>query len=317
VVVQAAGTNGTPYFDRTARTWVLSRYADVLAALREPRLCLTGHSEPQPERSLFKELAEACMPHMKLLAERMLRDIPPDRPVDLVGEFAEPWCLELALLVCGADSGQKHRLFDLARAISAAAAEPRDQEIGERARDAQAQMGRFLQPAVVPIPVPTFVALSQTLPCLLANSWLALFEHPAEMARLRSGQTPLPNAIEELLRYAKIPLKVSRRATADVELGGAKLVEGDVVRLMVAQANRDGAHFPDPDRLDFSRCAGGQLSLGAGAHSCAGGPLIRIAAATATSAFLQYFGTARVAGPIEWRGGSGFRSPARLLISHQ
>jgi len=312
VVVQAASTNGAPYFDRTARTWVLSRYADVLAALREPGLCLTGHAEPQPERSQFKELAEACMPQMKPLAERMLHDIPPDRPVDLVGEFAEPWCLELAVLLCGVDRGQKHRLFDLARAISAAAAEPRDQAIGELARDAQAQM----QPAVFPMPVPTFVALSQTLPCLLANAWLALFEHPAETARLRSGKTPVPNAIEELLRYAKIPLKVSRRATADVELGGAKLAEGEFVRLMIALANRDGAHFPDPDRLDFSRDAGGQLSLGAGAHSCVGGPLIRMAAAMATGAFLQHFGAAQVAGPIEWRGGSGFRSPARLLISN-
>jgi cytochrome P450 len=246
----------------------------------------------------------------------MLRDIPRDRPVDLVGEFAEPWCLELAVLFCGVDSRQKHRLFDLARSISAAAAEPRDQEIGERAKDAQAQMGRLLQPAVSPMPVPTFVALSQTLPCLLANAWLALFEHPAEMMKLRSGQTPVPNAIEELLRFAKIPLKVSRRATADVELGGAKLAKGDVVRLMIALANRDGAHFPNPDRLDFSRCAGSQLSLGAGAHSCVGGPLIRMAAATATNAFLQYFGTAQVAGPIEWRGGSGFRSPARLFISN-
>lgn len=316
MVVQSASTNGAPYYDRTARTWVLSRYADVLAALREPRLCLTGHAEAQPERSQFKELAVACMPRMKPLAERMLRDLPLDRPVDLVGEFAEPWCLELAVLVCGVDSGQKHRLFDLARAISAAAAEPRDQAMGERARDAQAQMGRFLQPAIVPMPVPTFVALSQTLPCLLANAWLALFEHPGEMARLRSGQTPVPNAIEELLRYAKIPRKVSRRVTADVELGGAKLVEGDVVRLMIALANRDGAHFPDPDRLDFSRNAGGQLSLGAGAHSCVGGPLIRMAAAMATSAFLQHFGAAQLAGPVEWRGGAGFRSPARLFISN-
>jgi hypothetical protein len=33
-----------------------------------------------------------------------------------------------------------------------------------------------------------------------------------------------------------------------------------------------------------------------------------MAAATATSAFVQYFGAAQVAGPIEWRGGSGFRS---------
>jgi hypothetical protein len=253
---------------------------------------------------------------MKPLAERMLRDIPTDRPVDVVAEFAEPWCLELAMLFCGADSAQKYGLLDLARAISAAAAEPRDQAMGERAKAAQAQMDRLLQPAVCPMPVPTFVALSRTLPCLLANAWLALFEHPAEMARLRSGQTQVPNAIEELLRYAKIPLKISRRATADVELGGARIAGGDLVRLMMALANRDGKHFPNPDRLDFSRYAGGQLSLGVGLHSCVGGPLIRMAAGVATSAFVQYFGAAQVANPIEWRGGAGFRSPAQLFISN-
>jgi cytochrome P450 len=314
VVTQAASTNEPPYFDHTAGAWVLSRYADVLAALREPGLCPTGPAEPQPERPLVKELTEACLPQMKTLAEQMFRVIPTDRPLDLIGEFAEPWCLELAILVCGADSANRQRLFDLARTVSAAAAEPRDDGMRERAAAAQAQMDRLLQPAVLPMTVPTFVALSQTLPCLLANAWLALFDHPAEMARLRAEQTPVPNAIEELLRYAKIPVQISRRATTDVELGGRRIAEGDLVRLMIVRANRDGAHFANPDCLDFSRNAGGQLSLGAGAHSCVGGPLIRMAAALATSAFLQYFGAAQIARPIEWRGGSGFRSPAQLFI---
>ena len=225
---------------------MLTRYAEVLAALREPRLSPTGPAEPQPERPLFKQLAEACMPQMQALAEQMLREIPTGRPVDLVGEFAEPWCLELAVLVCRADSAKKPRLFDVARAISAAAAEPRDAALRERAAAAQAQLDLLLQPAGFPGTVPAFVGLSQTLPCLLANAWLALFDHPAEMTRLRAGQTPVPNAIEELLRFAEIPIRISRRATAVVEVGGVRIAGGDyLVRLMIAQANRDERAVPD------------------------------------------------------------------------
>jgi cytochrome P450 len=149
----------------------------------------------------------------------------------------------------------------------------------------------------------------------LANAWLALFRHPSELARLRAEPVLMPRAIEELLRYAGLARTLFRLATEDVDLGGIRIAEGQRVRLMLASANRDPAQFPDPDRVDFTRRPTGQLALGAGPHSCVGAFLIRMAATVATDAFVRNFVEADMNGPIEWRGGSGFQSPASLYAS--
>ena len=61
------------------------------------------------------------------------------------------------------------------------------------------------------------------------------------------------------------------RARTGVDLGGVRIPEGDRVLLMLAAANRDPAQFPDPDRLDLTRRATGQVALGMGRNSCVGG----------------------------------------------
>ena len=94
----------------------------------------------------------------------------------------------------------------------------------------------------------------------------------------------MPGAIEELLRYAGIVRRVFRRATADIDLGGVRIAEGELAVLMLASANRDPEQFPDPDRLLLARPAAGHVSLGTGRNSCVGALLIRLAASVATGA---------------------------------
>ncbi len=61
-----------------------------------------------------------------------------------------------------------------------------------------------------------------------------------------------------------------RRATADVELGGVTIAEGELAALMLASANRDPEQFPDPDRLDLARPVTSHVALGTGRNSCVG-----------------------------------------------
>lgn len=319
-----------PRYDRELGTWVLSRYADVIAALREPRLrprntersdSLEAPDETEQLR-VRKEASEAFSAsrvseweaRIHPLAQSLAGRLATQSQVDLVSEFAQPWSLEVAAIVTEISASHRERLADLAREVSAATADPRNTALQTAAAPASAELEKSFQGGI-PMAGPAFVALSQTLPSLLANAWLALLRHPSEFARLRDEPGLLPKAIEELLRYAGLARKVSRLAVADLELGAIRITKGERVILMLASANRDPAQFSDPDRVDFTRQFFGHLALGAGLHSCVGGLLIRMAARVATAAFVHNFGSAEMCAPVEWRGGSGFRSAASLLVT--
>jgi cytochrome P450 len=124
----------------------------------------------------------------------------------------------------------------------------------------------------------------------------------------------MPEAIEELLRYAGLARRVPRSARAPLNLGGAQIAAGQKVKLELNSANRDPEQFAEPNRLDLSRRGVRHLALGAGPQACPGAPLIRMAAKVATSAFVEKFHSAIVCEPIEWRGGASFRAPARAPI---
>jgi cytochrome P450 len=84
--------------------------------------------------------------------------------------------------------------------------------------------------------------------------------------------------------------------------------------LRVFAANRDPERFSDPGRFDVMRRGTGQLALGAGSHACVGARLIRMAAVTITRPLLERFAWASLVEPVEWKGGSGFRTPASLPV---
>ncbi|WP_369131006.1 cytochrome P450 [Modestobacter roseus] len=108
------------------------------------------------------------------------------------------------------------------------------------------------------------------------NGLLALLEHPAELQRLRDDPALLPTAIEELMRFDS-PLQLfERTATADVEIGGVTVAQGQKIAALLGSANRDPRVFTDPDNLDVGRTDNPHISFGAGVHFCIGAPLARV-----------------------------------------
>jgi cytochrome P450 len=320
---------GPPYFDSARNTWVLSRYVDVWAALRHPHLWpVNGKREIQPETrdevGRLKQRAEMLealqqldrwRPTLQALTHNALRRLPVDRAVDLLAEFTLPWGLDLALLVTCADPASRGRLSELGVRVFAATGEDLDAAVRADAAAATAELERIFTSGPIPMGEPAFVALSQTLPRLLANAWLALIRHPGEYSHLREHPELMPGAVEELLRYAGIVRRVFRRSTAPVELGGTHIAEGELAVLMLASANRDPEQFPDPDRLILSRPASGHFALGTGRNSCVGAMLIRMAAAVATGALVNRFAEAHFERVGEWRLGSGFCFPASVYVT--
>ena len=60
--------------------------------------------------------------------------------------------------------------------------------------------------------------------------------------------------------------------------------------------NRDGAAFPDPDRLDIERGARNYLSFGRGVHHCIGAPLARLETRVFLETLAERFSSVRLLG---------------------
>ena len=303
-----------PHFDTERKEWLLTRYADVTAALREPGLWPAGAEKNSnkkiPDRAAQERLRTATQEAfssqrlaewqtlLEATARALIESLPAEGPVEIVSAFIQPWCLAAAGTISGAEIGDLDRLLTFSREVSDSAAEPQDEVLQARASAANAELNRYFSAATVPMAGAAFVALSRTLACLLANGWLALMEER------EVGRKPAPGIVEEMLRLAGIPAVLYRFALKDVAIGSRRIQAGERVALVVAAANRDPERGP------------AQLSLGFGGHSCAGAVLIRMAAVVATSAFLKRFRDARLCGEISWRGGVGFRWADAITLMH-
>jgi cytochrome P450 len=302
----------------------------VLTAFRTPDLVPTGPNSKETSKApdegarlkMRAETSEALSAQqlrewrkqLKPFVHAHVRTLPINRPVDLVAEFARPLCLRLAMIVTGVSSDDAEHLRRLAQPVSDAAAEPYDPVMRLRAAEANPLLREHFHAGPEPLRDSGFIALAHTMPCLLASSWFALLQHPREWHRLHLQTGLMAQAVEELLRYAGITRILFRRAIEDVDLNGFRIRKGDRLVLRLVAANRDPDRFPQPDQIHLTCRRPGQLSLGAGPHSCVGASLIRMAMITITRPLLERFAHAQVAGSVEWQGGSGFRSPAVLNV---
>jgi cytochrome P450 len=128
----------------------------------------------------------------------------------------------------------------------------------------------------------------ETTEGMIANALLHLLMNPDQRTLVEEDGSLLPNAVEESLRLEPAAAVIDRYATRDVELGGAPIGHGDLVRLSIAGANRDPAVFPDPDRFDVRReNARLQIAFAHGPHVCLGMHLARLEAHTAVGRVLD------------------------------
>jgi cytochrome P450 len=104
-------------------------------------------------------------------------------------------------------------------------------------------------------------------------------------------------------------------AAQDVEIGGVTIPVGALVLGILGGANRDPAHFAEPDRLDVTRTEPRHLGFGAGIHYCLGAPLARLEARAAFGALLRRFpGIALAVERPVWRPSSALRGLEALPV---
>ncbi|MER5647485.1 cytochrome P450 [Streptosporangium sp. NPDC002524] len=134
--------------------------------------------------------------------------------------------------------------------------------------------------------------------------------------RTRSSETRSPErrAVEELLRIDPPIQFTARTAREDLVVGDRVIRRGDGVVPLLGAANRDGARFADPDRLDLGRRVNPHLSFGAGPHACLGAPLVRLLARLLVSAVRGCGAEPRPGAPAIRRPGTVPRGYASLPV---
>jgi cytochrome P450 len=155
----------------------------------------------------------------------------------------------------------------------------------------------------------------ETTEGMVANALVHLLGHPDQLLRVRADPALLGNALEESLRLEPAAAAIDRYATADVELAGAPIRRGDLVRISIAAANRDPATFDDPDRYDVTRSnAQRHIAFAHGPHVCLGMHLARLEAHTAIARLLARFPDVRLDGPPPRARGLIFRKPPAVNV---
>jgi cytochrome P450 len=129
----------------------------------------------------------------------------------------------------------------------------------------------------------------ETTTNLIGNGLVALSENPDEKNRLIDTPDLIKTTIEEVLRFESSNQLGNRMTTEPVELDDVALPAGTPVTLCIGAANRDPAHFTDPERFDIGRTPNRHLAFASGPHQCAGMALARLEGAIAISRFLARF----------------------------
>lgn len=180
---------------------------------------------------------------------------------------------------------------------------------------------RLDESEITAVTVLLFGAGFQTATDAIGNGVTALAANPDQELRLRENPELLPSAVEELLRYENPPHLLGRYVhEAAVWPDGTPLEADQHLLIMLGAANRDPAHYEDPERLDLGRFTGENpppppLSFAWGPHHCLGIHLARMELRLAFDGLMRRFRRIDVLDEqLNWRE-SNFRGLHSLRVN--
>jgi cytochrome P450 len=105
----------------------------------------------------------------------------------------------------------------------------------------------------------------------------ALNKHPEQYRKVRENPALIPSAVSEIIRWQSPIVHMRRTATADGEIGGKPIREGDKVVMWYISGNRDENAIERPNEFLVDRSRARQhLSFGFGIHRCVGNRLAEL-----------------------------------------
>ena len=144
------------------------------------------------------------------------------------------------------------------------------------------------------------VAGNETTRNLIALGTLALIDHPDQCTKLVDDPSLIPGAVEEMLRWTTPVTHMARTATADVEIRGQRIKEGDVIVMLYGSANRDEEVFGnDAEEFKIDRHPNPHIAFGCGEHSCIGSQLARLEACVLFEVLLGRYSKLELTGDVD------------------
>jgi cytochrome P450 len=131
-----------------------------------------------------------------------------------------------------------------------------------------------------------FGAGHETTTNLIGNGLLALHRSPDQWQRLKDDPSLISGAIDELLRFDSSVQMTGRVTTTEVTVGSVTVPANESVIMLLGAANRDPAHYADPETLDVGRQNIRPMSFG-GIHHCLGAQLARLEAELVFTALVE------------------------------
>ncbi|HUR73357.1 MAG TPA: cytochrome P450 [Sporichthya sp.] len=128
---------------------------------------------------------------------------------------------------------------------------------------------------------------------------LGLLENPDQLAALAADPSLIPNAVEEILRWATPLNYFARTALADTSIRGVDIAAGDLLLMWYASGSRDEEILPGADRFDVLRPVEYHQAFGGGGrHFCLGAGLARLELKVIFEEFTRRVRDLRLAGPV-------------------
>ena len=136
----------------------------------------------------------------------------------------------------------------------------------------------------------------ETTTNLIGNGLVTLLAHPDQKSRLIAEPGLARSAVEEILRFESSNQLGNRMTTQAATIGGVAMAPGTSITIGIGAANRDPAHFENPESFDVARTPNRHLAFGTGIHQCAGMSLARMEGQVAITRFLTRFPRYTLAG---------------------
>jgi hypothetical protein len=184
----------------------------------------------------------------------------------------------------GPAESQRHPAIKIYQEFTKLLAERRDRrgdDLMSALLDAEIDGRRLSEEELLGFCFVPIVAGNDTTTNLIANGAVLLADHAEQRKSLVQSPEGIPNAIEEMIRYESPVQALPRIARRRIELHGAVIPEGALLRLVWGSANRDEREFAEPDRFDVARVIPRHLAFGEGVHFCLGANLARLEARVA------------------------------------